>query len=470
MRTQIDLLVVAMMDVGTNVVRSATWFVATVALVGLSWSATAQEAPQSLTLQEALALALERSPAVAAAESDLRGREAALDSQKGRWLPRLTSDWNWRWQQSLPRSVNIGGGTIVTQRQRTTTRDLSVTLSQVFWQSGLPEAIASSRQQVRASEAGLENQQRQLLVRVAATFLTILGNRELAQVAEEAVTASERHLELVEARIEAGAAAPADRFPVEAELADARLQSVTAENAVWQAIAELRSLLALPPDALPLLRGELEEREARGDLQAWIDEALAQRADLRAQRYNVRGAELSVSQAEIDAGLSLSLQGSADYGRYSGTSGESWWLGAGASFPLHDRQARAAVDQAEASLESSRQRLAELELSVAQEVSQAFYALEDASQRVAAAEASVAAAATNLEAAQARYAEGAAYIIEVTDAELSWRRASTSLVQARFDRTLAYYQLLAAAGRLLTEPGAGEPAALPADNETVEAP
>lgn len=465
-----ELLVVAMMDAGADVVRRTARALVTVALFGVCWGAAAQEAPQSLTLQEALALALERSPALAAAESDLRGRQAALDGQNGRWLPRLTTDWSWRWQQSLPRSVSIGGGTIVTQRQRTSTRDVGMTVSQTFWQSGLPEAIDSARQQVRASEAGLENQQRQLLMRVAGTFLTILADRELVAVADEAVSAAERHLEMVEARIEAGAAAPADRFPVEAELAAARLESVTATNAVWQAVVELRSLLALPPDALPLLRGALEERRAEGELRAWIDEGLSQRQDLRAQRHSVRVAELNVSQAEIDAGLSLSFQGQADYGRYSGTTGESWWLGAGASFPLHDRQARAGVDQAEASLESARQRLAELELAVAQEVSQAFYALEDASQRVTAAEASVAAARANLEAAQARYAEGAAYIIEVTDAELSWRRASTSLVQARFDRTVAYYQLLAAAGRLLTEPEAGEPATEPADNETVGGP
>ena len=110
-----------------------------------------------------------------------------------------------------------------------------------------------------------------------------------------------------------------------------------------------------------------------------------------------------------------------------------------------------------------REALSELELSVTQDVSRAWYALGDATERVAAGQVSVAAAAANLEAAQARYAEGVADIIEVTDAELSLRRARGQLVQSRFDRNVAYYQLLAAAGRLLSEPGSQEPARGAAD-------
>ncbi len=441
-----------------------------IALSALCALAGAQEElPPLLTLEEALRLAVERNPQIAIAEADLRGREAALDSQRGRWLPQLVAGWSWRWQQSLPRTINVGGGTIETQRQRTTTRDASLTLNQTFYQSGLPEAIDAARQQVRASEASLENTRRTLLAQVAGTFYAILANQELAAVAEKAVEVSQRHLELVDARIEAGTAAPADRLQIEAELADAELEAVSTVNATWQSIAQLRELLALPQDTLPLLSGSLDGPRTSGDLDAWLTEAETERPDLIAQEHRVRAAELSLRQAEIDSGLSYSFQGSADWGRFTGNTGESWFLGASASFPLYSKQARASVDQAQASLESARQRLEQTKLSVAREVSQAYYALRDANQRVAAAEASLAAAQTNLDAAQARYAEGVVDVITVTDAELTWRRTAARLVQARFDRNVAYYQLLAAAGRQLTEPGPPEPTAdtEAADDETV---
>ncbi len=414
-------------------------------------SAWAQdELPRPLTLEDAMRLALERNPSVAAAQSDVQSRQAGLDQQKGRWWPRLTAGWDWRTQQSLPRPINIGGGTISLISQRTTTRDLALTLSQTFYQSGLSEAINAAHQQVQASEASLENARRQLLRQVAATYHTILADRELAHVADDAVSASERHLELVNARIAAGTAAPADRLPVEAELADARYESVRTVNAVWQALAELQALLALPPETLPML-GEAPQLDySHGKLENWVAEALAQRPDMIAQQHQVRAVGLNVTQAKIAAGVSLSVVGQASYGQYTGISGESWWVGAGVSFPLHDRQTQADVDQAWANLQTARHRLSELELSVTREVAQAWYALGDASERVVAAEASVQAATTNLDSTREQYAAGIADIIEVTYAELNWRRARGQLVQARYDRNIAYYNLLAGSGRLLT--------------------
>jgi len=152
------------------------------------------------------------------------------------------------------------------------------------------------------------------------------------------------------------------------------------------------------------------------------------------------------------------VQGQAEYGRFTGTSGDTWSLAAGASFPLFDRTATAEVARARASLEASRQHLAELELSVTREVSQAWHALTDAAERVTSAEASLAAAIGALEAAQARYAQGAATVIDLTDAKLTRRAASARVVQAHYDRNVSHYELPAAAGRILAGPQADEAA------------
>ena len=400
--------------------------------------------PRPMTLEDALWLALERNPSVAAAASELRARRANLDAQKGHRLPTLSADWDWRTQQALTQPIMTGTG-------RTTSKDLSLTLNQTFYESGLSESIGAAYQQVQASEASLENARRQLLKQVAATYHTILAGQELAQVADDAVSAAERHLELVNAKIEVGTTAEVDRLAIESELADAHYESVQTVNAVWQAIAQLQALLALPPTTVPMLGGAAKIDYSRDKLESWIDEALAQRPDIVAQQHQIRAAELNVEQTKIAAGLSLSVAGQASYGRYTDTSGESWSVGAGASFPLHNRAAQAEVNQARANLQATYQRLSELKLTITQEVAQAWYALGNASERIAAAEASVAAAAANLDSTREQYAAGVADIIKVTDAELNWRRARGQLVQARYDRNVAYYNLLAGSGRLLTE-------------------
>ncbi|MBD3293034.1 MAG: hypothetical protein GF393_08930, partial [Armatimonadia bacterium] len=429
-----------------------------------------EEAPHLLTLDEAMRLALERNPSIDAAESGVDASRAALDGQRARRLPTLSFDASARLSESLSRDIVVGGDTVRSGGGRSETSDVQLTLTHTFFQSGREQAIAQARANTRASRASVENAQRTLLADVAGTFFSVLAQQELAEVADQAVSAAEQHIDLVDARIEAGTVAPADRLTVEAELADAEFEAVRTVNAVWTTLADLQALLALPTDELPLIRGDLDAPYPTGNLEAWIAEAIDARPDLKAQRHRVRASELSLEQARIDAGLSLSVQGQADYGRHTGTTGDTWFIGGGLTFPLFDKQARASVRRAEADLESTRLALAEQQLAVSRQVSSAWYGLRDATGRVTAAEASVAAAATSLEAARERYALDAATIIEVTDAELTWRRARGNLVQARFDRNVAWYQLLAAAGRpLLDEADSdAEPAATDQpDGETV---
>jgi len=101
-------------------------------------SAWAQdELPRPLTLEDAFGIALERNPSVAAAESELEGRHANTDAQKGRRLPTLTAGWNWNTQQSLSQAMMTG-------TNRSTSRDLSLTLNHTFYESGLSESISPS--------------------------------------------------------------------------------------------------------------------------------------------------------------------------------------------------------------------------------------------------------------------------------------------------------------------------------------
>ncbi|MFP3904011.1 MAG: TolC family protein [Armatimonadota bacterium] len=418
-----------------------------------------EELPNPMTFEDALHLALDRNPSITAAEKDIDASHASLRGQKGRWLPELSAGWDWQKRQSLERTADVGGGTIRTTGGLSSSRSAALSLSQTFWQSGLQESIKTAREQLAADEAGLVDTQRSVLQDVASTYHTILAENEMARVAEEAVEAAETHLELVNTSIEAGIAAEADRLDVLSELAGARYDRVQAVNAVWQALADLRALLAIPIDQMPQVAQAPQMDYTHFDLEEWVDEALAKRPDLKARRHQVRVSELAVDRAKIDAGVSLSVNGTAGWGRYSGDTGDSWTLSATATFPLHSAPAKADVDRAHANLAASRDRFEHLQLSVTREVSTAWYALRNASERIAAAQASVDAAETNLESTREQYGAGVANIIEVTDAELQWRRARANLVQSRYDRNVAYYQLLASAGRILTEPDATAPPA-----------
>jgi outer membrane protein len=121
-------------------------------------------------------------------------------------------------------------------------------------------------------------------------------------------------------------------------------------------------------------------------------------------------------------------------------------VSAGVSLPIFNGQARASVDGAEANLRSAEAQMAELELSVRREIEQQYLAFAEADERITVAQTGEDSARVSLAAAEARYAEGLAIVIEVTDADQSLREAQASRVQALYDYNLAHTRLLSAVG------------------------
>jgi len=320
-----------------------------------------------------------------------------------------------------------------------------VSVSLTLWDSTTSSSIAQAEASAEAAGYRVEELHRTLLQSVASLYLGALGQEQLAEVAGSAVMASLRHLDLVQARIDAGTAAAADRLPIEVELAQARLQATQAESALSQTLADLRATIGLPSGP-PL---KLSETLTPVPEEKSLDELLEQipeRPDVQQQEAQVQAQWWAVKLAEQNASLSYSVTAQGDYGRHTGVQGETWRLGAGVTYPLYSRGARADVTSARASLTSVQAQLAELELQARRQIEQAYLALTAAREQITAAEVAEQNARMNLEAAEARYAEGVAMIIEVTDAEQSLRSAEAARVRAVYEYSLAHVQLLTAVG------------------------
>jgi len=443
-------------------VCAMTALVMAIAIAPAAWAQagqapTAATAPalalpdRALTLMDCLRFAVENRPSLQAAEAQLEAARAATRRQEARHLPKVTALWDWRTNQTLARPIRLPGGVIATKSERITTRDASASLDMTFYQRGTREAIRQARAREQSTYHQREDRKRLLLEDVAVLFYTVLANRELAQVTAEAVLSAQRHLAMVDARIEAGTAARADRLPVEVELAQARLRAVQAENAWRRSLADLRAAMGLPAGAALTLAGSLKTAPMEEDLQELCRLALRQRPDLEAQRQSVQASEWSLRLAKISAGLSLSALGHAEYGRYSGIQGNSWWLGVGASLPIFDRQSHSDVQAAEENLKAARLLLEDAELQACAEVEAAYLALTEAAERVQQALKNRQAAEVNLRAAEERYREQVAAIIEVTDAEQSLREAQADYVQAVYDQNIARVRLDSAVGNNLLE-------------------
>jgi outer membrane protein TolC len=125
-----------------------------------------------------------------------------------------------------------------------------------------------------------------------------------------------------------------------------------------------------------------------------------------------------------------------------------WNFALGVTMPIWDAGlTRARQREAQSNLDSDRARLEQTRKDIAAEVQSAHLNLASARDRVDASRATVEAAQVALEAANARYQQGLATTIDLTDAQVGFIQARNDAINALYDYYLAQAQLERAIGR-----------------------
>lgn len=384
----------------------------------------------SLSLQAALDRALATHPDVLSAQQAAVAAAAAARIQEATRRPRITLEANVLENKSL-------ATTTTTDRWRTS-RNADIALDYTLWQTGLNDQIRRAQTLAQASQLDIPDTRRLLAFTVRQTYYNILAQRQLSKALLQSLANTERHRELVAARIEAGTAARSDMAPIEVEVAQARLRSVQTETALETALANLRALI-LAAVASPLdLVDTFPPTGYQPKLQDMLALAEENRPDLAAQRLTIRAAQYATRVAQAEAGVQLSATASGDYGRHTGDTGDQWQLFLGATYPLFDAGAsRAGVTQAKANEEQAALRLQALELGMQSDVEAAVAQLRQTQTAIEVSEVARRAAEVSLATAEARYREGLAIIVEVTDAQVQLLEAQVAEAQARYDHAVA---------------------------------
>jgi len=407
----------------------------------LCGAALAQAAPVKLTLAEALQQVLRRHPDVRSAQEAItNARAQARIAQARRW-PQLNLEAAAAETKTLARGVGTGVARA--------TSDASVTLSFEIFTTTRDRLIKQAQVQAQAQEFGLPDAQRQLAFEVKSAYYDILASQQLARATMQSVAATERHRELVEGRITEGVAPKSDLLPVLVEIAQARLQAVQAETSLDVALASLRALLELPPGTELDLDPTMPAPDYKGEVAALVEQARRDRPDVKQQEFSIQAAHLATAVAQAQTGVQFDATATADYGAHTGNTGEAWQVQVGATYPLFDAgSSRNGVTAARATEEGQRRRLDSLLLQVQQQVEAAHW---QARQSVTALETATVGrqnAENSLAAAEARYGEGLAIIIEVTDAQAQLLQAQAAEIQARLNYAAALASLDQATGAL----------------------
>lgn len=290
-----------------------------------------------------------------------------------------------------------------------------------------------------------------LVFRVTEAFYEVLRARDFVALQEATLERIATHLDIAQARFDAGAATRSDvlfvsvrRAEVREELVAARTRLALAWTALEHAVGAPVSRPPLPAD-IPVLA----DATGIGALEGCIAAALADRAGLQALENEADAAAAEVDAAKAGRYPRISAQASYDvhFDHDFSAHDDSFFVGLALRLDLLDGgRTASAVAGARARLREVQARRRQLVDDIELDVQQAYYRLQDARGRLTATAEAVRHADESLREVEVRYENGAATIVELVDAQTDFSSARLRQADSRAEVQIAAANLQRAVG------------------------
>ena len=257
-----------------------------------------------------------------------------------------------------------------------------------------PARITVAERELEMRRQDVANRERMLAADVRAKFGEALAAILKLGLDEDLVATSKRSYSLVAARVTEGGTAPLEQNMVLVELNRLRSMRETAEGKTQIEMLQLRNLLGMAPDEPLQLRGDFNDMIAPlAPLAEAIDRALSERPDLKLAKAAESFAAARIDQARAEGRLDASLiagyqrmdfgyplNGINDAGQLRPIQGTFHYFTVGVSLDLPVRNKnQGAIEAAVAEAEGAKRRREFLELTVRREVASAYAQYNSAS-------------------------------------------------------------------------------------------
>jgi outer membrane protein len=433
------------------------------------------------SLAEAVEHAWANHPDIALAQEGILAAEGQVEQARAGYFPSLTLTGAYTYNGVLPKSVlDFGGGALPAfgdpaggQSDPTAappvedpaqadvieiefgTRDDYRAIAQTQWSVFTWGKTANGYRQAQAGARAVEHRltstRRNIALGVVEAFYGVLVTKEVAQVAERAREQSERRLDIVQKRLDAGVVTRLDLLRAEVALANADAQLIRARNA-WELARRAFALaIGLQPseDAAP--DGAFEYTPTDEPLADLVAAALESRPELRELNEREIATDHLARIAKAGNKPNVALTGTYTWNDTEKQDPQKTWsVGAGVTFPIFDgfatrgqrRQAESAQRQVALNIESLRR-------GISLEVQQAYLSYHGATALLAAQAEAVTQAAEALRIANLSFENGLLTSVELADAELANTQTQLLHIQATHDAVIARARLARATGEEL---------------------
>jgi len=401
-----------------------------IAMVALSASAEDTKHPTPLTLQDCLNAAMQEQTDLIVARNNVLIAKNRSSQALSSYLPQLSVQNN---------AFHIGQGVL-----NKATNGTALSISQNIFDGGLREANAlGARYGVKQNNASLNRTQQTVVYNVTKAYYEMLRSKHLADVADANVKYTESLRDQIQSRADLGDAAKVDVLPVEAQLANAKVNALSAQNAVRTSALALESAIGMTPEA----GFDIQDVDKVPDPKVepmgnYVTTALNSRPDVEETKAGTGVARASLKAARINLYPRPVI--SAEYQRQiqGGFTTSGTQVVGGIVFDIFNGGAnRAAYREAKASQANAQQQEKQVVKDIQTQVENAYLDLTSSKLRLDAGETGLEAAQKNYDAQKERYNQGLATPLDLLNAEVQLVTAQSNMVQARYDYYIAIAEM-----------------------------
>ncbi|MBN1102907.1 MAG: TolC family protein [Deltaproteobacteria bacterium] len=436
------------------------------ALVQLGSPAFSQESsapspPLSLSLEEAIRNALDKSPRLSAARFQVDASTAKISQARSGLYPRID------FSESFARTNNPAQAfALRLNQEQITLRDFDparlndpaslnnfasiFSLSMPIYDAGrIRIGLSQAKIGQEAASLSAERVRQEVITGVVASYAAVLLAQDQLGVVDQSIRTARANHGIVRSRHQSGLVVKSDLLRAEVRIAELEQNRLFVRSQIDVAMAALSAAMGVDTGrSFQPVPFEAREAGPVGSVETWLREALKNRPDLKQLKYRERMAEEELKKAKMAhlPGLYLSGAYEMDTEDFSGTA-NNYAVGVVMRLNLFSGFGmEAKVQEALADLQQMRALVKEFALAVEVDTRRAFSQARSAYDRIQVAAAVLNQAEEGLRIVRNRYENGLFTIVNLLDAEAALQQARASYYRSIYDRKVAMAMLHLAAG------------------------
>ncbi|SMO32591.1 TolC family protein [Gracilimonas mengyeensis] len=419
------------------------------------------QAQQTLSLEDAIRLGMEKNFAIRIAENNARIADNNASIGNAGFLPVVTADGSIN--ERIEDNTTVYGSPSIPDRNdegaRTTVYNYGIDATWTLF-DGLTMFAAFDRlaAQKEISEVQARQQVELVLADIITGYYEIAGQQKAAAVLDSTVKISEERIRIAESAWDIGSGSEYDLLLARGDYNADRAALIRSQTSLSQLKIVLTSVLGDLPSYDFAVNPEIEMAELL-ELDALIDDALAQNRQLTIARLTERSAQAEIREVRGEWFPEVSVSGgygyqrteaSAGFAEFSETDGFSY--GVTARLNLFDGlNKNRRMQNAQITAKNEQLRIEELQLQITAEVSRVYAQYLDARSLIELEQENLDINKETVDIALERYRLGTISAIELREAQQSLLDAENRLIDAQIQAKAAETELLRLSGRLLSE-------------------